>query len=52
MVFVKDQAGPPNVGDSVRRFTVQYFDEKGNMIIRGGGARARRIRYFFLVISG
>ncbi len=40
MVFVKAQAGPPNVGDSIRKFSVQYFDEKGNMIIRSGGTRA------------
>jgi hypothetical protein len=42
MVFIKAQAGPPNVGDSIRKFTVQYFDEKGNLIIRSGGTRAWR----------
>ena len=42
MVFVKAQAGPPNVGDPDSMFTVQYFDEKGNMTIRGEGTRAWR----------
>ena len=42
MVFVKAQAGPPDVGDPKSMFTVQYFDEKGNMTIRGGGTRAWR----------
>jgi hypothetical protein len=42
MVFVKAQTGPPNVGDSDHKFTVQYFDEKGNMTIRSGGSRAWR----------
>ena len=42
MVFVKAKSGPPNVGDPVSMFTVQYFDEKGNMFIRSGGSRAWR----------
>lgn len=42
MVFVKAKSGPPNVGDPVSMFTVQYFDENGNMIIRSGGSRAWR----------
>jgi hypothetical protein len=42
MVFVRAQVGPPNVGDSEELFTVQYFDEHGNMTIRSGGTRAWR----------
>jgi hypothetical protein len=42
MVFVKAQAGPANVGDPKSMFTVQYFDEQGNMTIRSGGSRAWR----------
>lgn len=42
MVFVKAQVGPPNIGDPEEKFTVQYFDEKGNMTIRSGGKRAWR----------
>jgi len=42
MTFVKAQVGPPNVGDPTSKFTVQYFDEKGNMTIRSGGTRAWR----------
>jgi hypothetical protein len=42
MVFIKAQSGPPNCGDSDKLFTVQYFDEQGNMTIRGGGSRAWR----------
>lgn len=42
MVFVKAQVGPPNIGDSSTLFTVQYFDENGNMTIRSGGTRAWR----------
>ena len=42
MVFVSAKAGPPNVGDSPSKFTVQYFDEQGNMTIRSGGTRAWR----------
>ena len=42
MVFVKAQIGPPNSGDPKGKFTVQYFDEKGNMTIRSGGTRSWR----------
>ena len=42
MVFVKAQVGPPNCGEPDDMFTVQYFDEQGNMTIRGGGTRAWR----------
>src|SRR5262249_23689099 len=42
MVFVRAQSGPANVGDPKEKFTVQYFDENGNMIIRSGGTRAWR----------
>jgi hypothetical protein len=42
MVFVSAKAGPPNVGDPSSKFTVQYFDEHGNMTIRSGGTRAWR----------
>lgn len=31
MVFISAKAGPPNVGDDKSKFTVQYFDEQGNM---------------------
>ena len=39
MVFVSAKSGPPNIGDPPSMFTVQYFDEQGNMIIRSGGKR-------------
>jgi hypothetical protein len=42
MVFKKAQTGPANFGDPESRFTVQYFDEKGNMTIRSEGSRAWR----------
>ena len=42
MVFVSAKVGPPNVGDPVSKFTVQYFDEQENMTIRSGGKRAWR----------
>ena len=42
MIFVRAQVGPPNAGDPRSKFTVQYFDEKGNMIIRSNGKRAWR----------
>jgi len=42
MVFVSAKSGPANVGDPEGMFTVQYFDEKGNMTIRSGGTRAWR----------
>lgn len=42
MAFVKALAGPPNVGDPEGMFTVQYFDEAGNMTNRSKGTRAWR----------
>ena len=42
MVFVRAKSGPPNIGDSPSLFTVQYFDQQGNMTIRSGGTRAWR----------
>ena len=42
MNFIKAQAGPPNIGDPEIKFTVQYFDQQGNMTIRSGGTRAWR----------
>jgi hypothetical protein len=42
MAYVKAQVGPANVGDSDRKFTVHYFDEDGNLMIRSGGTRAWR----------
>ncbi len=42
MAFVQAKVGPPNVGDPKSKFTVQYFDEQGNMTIRSGGSRAWR----------
>ena len=42
MIFVKAQAGPANYGDAKGKFTVQYFDEDGNMTIRSGGKRSWR----------
>jgi hypothetical protein len=42
MIFVKAKVGPPNIGDPPSMFTVQYFDEDGNMVIRSGGSRAWR----------
>jgi len=42
MVFVKAQAGPSLAGDPDDMFSVQYFDEQGNMTIRSGGTRAWR----------
>jgi len=42
MVFVKAESGPPVAGDPASKFTVQYFDEKGNMTIRSGGRRTWR----------
>ena len=42
MIFVRAKVGPPNYGESEKMFTVQYFDEQGNMTIRGGGSRAWR----------
>lgn len=42
MVFIKAKVGPPNIGDPRDKFTVQYFDEQGNMTIRSGGTRTWR----------
>ncbi len=42
MVFVKAEVGSPNYGDPKSKFTVRYFDDKGNMMIRSGGSRAWR----------
>lgn len=42
MIFVRAKSGPPNVGAPESMFTVQYFDEQGNMIIRSSGSRAWR----------
>ncbi len=38
LVFVRAIVGPPNVGDKNNLFTVQYFDEQGNMTIRSNGS--------------
>ncbi len=45
MVFVKAKEGPPNVKEKETDpdiFTVQYFDEQGNMTIRSDGSVAWR----------
>lgn len=42
MVFVRAKVGPANYGDPEQQFTVQYFDEQGNMTIRSGGTRTWR----------
>ena len=45
MAFIRAQSGPPNVKEKETDpdiFTVQYFDEKGNMTIRSGGTVAWR----------
>jgi hypothetical protein len=42
MAFIRAKSGPPNYGEPDDMFTVQYFDEQGNMTIRGGGTRAWR----------
>ena len=42
MVFIKAKAGPAVAGDPESKFTVQYFDEQGNMTIRSGGSRSWR----------
>lgn len=42
MVFVRALVGPSNYGEPKGKFSVQYFDEKGNMTIRSGGSRAWR----------
>lgn len=41
MVFVSAKEGPPNYGPK-EPYTVQYFDEKGNMTIRSGGKKTWR----------
>ena len=41
MVFVSAKEGPPNYGPD-EPYTVQYFDEHGNMTIRSGGTKAWR----------
>ena len=40
MVFIRAEEGPPNFGEEL--YTVQYFDENGNMTIRSGGTKAWR----------
>ncbi len=42
MAFIRAKTGPANIGDPESKFTVQYFDEDGNMTIRSGGSRAWR----------
>ncbi len=42
MAFVFAKTGPANYGNPERMFSVQYFDENGNMTIRSGGTRAWR----------
>lgn len=42
MTFIKAKTGPANAGDSDKKFTVQYFDQQGNLTIRSGGTRAWR----------
>ena len=40
MAFISAKEGPPNAGE--KPYTVQYFDEKGNMTIRSDGTKAWR----------
>lgn len=40
MNFIKAEEGPPNTGS--KSYTVHYFDEAGNMMIRSGGTKAWR----------
>ena len=40
MSFITAKEGPPNVGSII--YTVQYFDENGNMVIRSDGSKAWR----------
>ena len=47
MVFVSAKSGPPDIGDPPSLFTVQYFDEQGNMIIRSGGKRSHSDSLFY-----
>lgn len=41
MVFITAKEGPPNYGPN-EYYTVQYFDEQGNMTIRSGGTKTWR----------
>ena len=41
MVFVSAKEGPPNYGPK-EPYTVQYFDEHGNMTIKSGGIKTWR----------
>lgn len=41
MVFVSAKEGPPNYGPK-EPYTVQYFDEHGNMTIKSGGTKTWR----------
>ncbi len=41
MVFISAKEGSPNYGPN-ESYTVQYFDEHGNMTIRSGGTKAWR----------
>jgi len=40
MPFITAKEGPSNVGSTI--YTVQYFDENGNMVIRSDGSKAWR----------
>lgn len=40
MAFISAKEGPPNAGE--KSYTVQYFDEKGNLTIRSDGTKAWR----------
>ncbi|HEY2811470.1 MAG TPA: hypothetical protein VGJ00_08805 [Rhabdochlamydiaceae bacterium] len=40
MPFIKAKEGPPNVASTI--YTVQYFDENGNLVIRSDGSKAWR----------
>lgn len=40
MAFISAKEGLPNAGE--KPYTVQYFDEKGNMTIRSDGTKAWR----------
>lgn len=42
MVYVAAKVSFPNYGDPKDKFTVHYFDEKGDITIRSGGTRAWR----------
>ena len=55
MVFVSAKEGPPNYGPK-EPYTVQYFDEHGNMTIKSGGTKTWRnnnvgnLKYFKKVV--